>query len=106
MASRRPRSIARPRPTPSERAEAAQARRLRTLVARRARPRGYDRFELEFTEDSMGDPAIYVWFTVEDDLNPSKEKIASVNALVHDVTQALLDSGDGRFPYVQFRVAS
>lgn len=79
------------------------AAEIRKLVSKFAAPAGYDRFQLEFGEDATGDPAVWVWFIVEDDPMPSKEQVALASALAENVRNVLIDSGHDWWPYVGFR---
>lgn len=62
--------------------------------------KGYD---VEFGEDWEGDPAVRVWFLVDDDLRPSGEKVERVGRFTRDVAQALLDAELSHWPFVRLR---
>lgn len=94
------------KPSKAKGAPLAEASRLHDLVKEYAVKAGYERFQLEFGEDSTGTPAVWVWFIVDDDLKPSQEKLASANTLVKTVRSELIRSGEERWPYVSFRTAS
>lgn len=62
--------------------------------------KGYD---VEFGSDWEGDPAVYVWFLVDDDLRPSEEKLERVGRYMDKVTRALLDAELSHWPFVYLR---
>lgn len=83
-----------------------EARQIHALVRKHKLPPGVKTFELEFGEDSEGDPAVWVWFIVDDDLNPSPEKVSKLNKLARSVTTDIRSKIANRWPYVQFRAAA
>ena len=62
--------------------------------------------ELNFGRDWTGAPAAWIEFLVEDDLNPSDEKITRLNKLVNSVRRDLLRTKPVYWPYVGIRAAS
>jgi hypothetical protein len=59
---------------------------------------GYD---LAFTPDSTGMPAVYINLHITDDYHPSKEKIDRFSNLRRAITDKLLDRGLENYPYVR-----
>jgi hypothetical protein len=62
--------------------------------------RGYD---VEFGSDWEGDPAVYVWLVVDDDLRPSDDKLRRVGNFRRAVARALLDAELSHWPFVRLR---
>lgn len=93
-------------PAQQKGAPLAEVTQLHDLISKYANEAGYGRFQLEFGEDSTGTPAVWVWFIVDDDLNPSKAKLSSANTLAQRIRSEVIRSGQGRWPYVSFRAAS
>jgi len=82
-----------------------EAEMIRAGVEDRAFPPSVKGFAIEFGEDSTGDPAVWIWFEVDDDLNPSKEKLSELTGLYRSVTSDILKKlGGSPWPYVGFRV--
>ena len=79
---------------------------IRDIVSKLAAPTEFDRFKLDFGEDSTGTPAVWVRFIVEDNPQPSEEQVQAATALSHTVTRELLDQGYRWWPYVRFVAAS
>lgn len=76
------------------------------MVSQFAIPAGFDRFKLDFGEDSTGTPAVWVSFIVEDDPQPSKELVEAANRLANAVTRELIDQEFRWWPYVRFVAGS
>ncbi len=64
-------------------------------------PAGVRRLQFRFGEDSVGDPAVWIVLVADDDLNPSKEKIAALGRFIDEVQAAILRSDTERYPYSQ-----
>lgn len=77
-------------------------RRLRKLE----RPADIKGIEVELGEDSTGDPAAWIWLLVDDDLNPSREKLREVAEFAAAVRSALLQEGLLHWPYVRLRAST
>lgn len=82
----------------------AEAKKIHALLRRRRLPPSVRGFALEFGEDSTGDPAVWIWFEVDDDLRPSSRKLEELSELARSVTADILKKDFGRWPYVGFRV--
>lgn len=78
------------------------ATEIRDIVSRFAIPAGFDRFKLDFGEDSTGTPAVWVRFIVEDDPQPSKKQVEAATQLAQAVTGELLKQEYRWWPYVSF----
>jgi hypothetical protein len=59
--------------------------------------------KVDFGRDWIGAPAAWISYLVEDDLNPSKEKIVRLTKFAISVRDALLKTSPSYFPYVDFR---
>jgi hypothetical protein len=81
----------------------SEVRLVHKLVKRVGRPVGIQSFEVEFGEDSTGDAAVWVWFSIRDDFPTSKSGIDKLNEFATSVRQELLGSKLNRVPYVRFR---
>jgi hypothetical protein len=60
-------------------------------------------FEVSFGKDWAGDPAVWVWFRVLDDQNPSAGKISRLNQFANSVRDRLLGANIKYWPYIDFR---
>jgi hypothetical protein len=61
--------------------------------------------DFDFGEDSTGDPAVWIWLTVEDESQPSPKSIEGLTRFVTEVRSDLLRAGLRHWPYVRFRPA-
>jgi hypothetical protein len=84
-------------------ADSAEARTIQDIVTARPWPAAVKGYELEFGEDSTGDPAVWIWLAIDDDVRPSAEKIQELGEFRRDVQSAILDAHLSRWPYVGFR---
>ncbi len=64
-------------------------------------PEGVRRVEFHFGEDSEGAPAVWITFVAQDDLKPSKAKIAELQRVMNDVRSQVIRSDTERWPYVE-----
>ncbi len=76
---------------------------IRRIVVAMPWPEDVKGYDVEFGSDWEGDPAVYVWLVVDDDLRPSEEKLARVGRFTNEVTRALLDAELSHWPFVQLR---
>lgn len=61
-------------------------------------------FGVEFGDDSTGDPAVWIKFEIDQDDDPSTQKVNALNELTDSVTRLLLERlGPDPWPYVRFR---
>jgi hypothetical protein len=81
---------------------ADQTRKIRAAVKKAASPMGFDRFELEFGEDSTGDPAVWIKFSLKPGFKPTEQNLARLNDLSSAVKDQIFDAGVERLPYVDF----
>jgi hypothetical protein len=84
----------------------AEVRAILEILRRHRLPPGVEGPQLEFGEDSTGNPAVWLWFKIDEDLNPSDQKVSALNEFVRSVTADLLERKISRWPYVRFRVAA
>jgi len=83
-----------------------EVRRIHELVKRHRFPADVRSFEVNFGRDSTGDPAVWIWFLVQDDNNPSEEKIDGLNQFANSVRSDLLKADLRYWPYIDFRAAA
>jgi hypothetical protein len=76
---------------------------VRRIVDGMKGPQDVKGYDVEFGSDWEGDPAVYVWLVVDDDLRPSEEKLERVGRFMDDVRQALLDAELSHWPFVRLR---
>jgi hypothetical protein len=76
---------------------------IRRIVDGIPRPDDVKGYDVEFGSDWEGDPAVYVWFLVEDDLRPSEEKLERVGRYKNEVRRALLDAELSHWPFARLR---
>jgi hypothetical protein len=76
---------------------------IRRIVDGMPWPEDVKGYDVEFGSDWEGDPAVRVWFLIEDDLRPSKEKLQRVGRFMDEVTGALLDAELLHWPFVRLR---
>lgn len=58
-------------------------------------------FDLRFSKDSTGEPAVWVNFHICEDYKPSAKKIEGFVALKKEVSRKILDAGVDFWPYVR-----
>jgi len=80
-----------------------EVRKIRRVVKEHHFPPDVQAVELGFGRDWAGDPAAWIWYFVEDDHNPSKEKIARLNNFADSVRGELLKTRPSYWPYINFR---
>lgn len=64
-------------------------------------PEGVRRVGFRLGEDSEGAPAVWITLFANDDLKPSKEKIAELQRVANEVRSEVFRSGSERWPYVE-----
>ncbi len=83
-------------------ATGTEARLFHDIVRRIGRlPTGVRRVEFRFGEDSEGASAVWISLIADDDLKPSKEKIADLQRIAGEVRAEILRSDTDRWPYVE-----
>jgi hypothetical protein len=83
-----------------------EAKIVRDAVEKWCLPPNVRGFDIEFGEDSSGDPAVWIWLTIEDELKPSAQSISNLNGFVTNVRSDLLRRGPTHWPYVRYRRAA
>jgi hypothetical protein len=76
---------------------------IRRIVDGMSWPEDVKGYDVEFGSDWEGDPAVYVWFLIDDDLRPSEEKLERVGNFRRAVERALLDAELSHWPFVRLR---
>lgn len=83
-----------------------EAKIVRDVVRKWHLPSNVRGFDVEFGEDSSGDPAVWIWLTIKDELKPSAQSISNLNDFVTKVRSDLLRRGLTHWPYVRYRRAA
>lgn len=83
-----------------------EVRQVRAIIKSHRFPADVQGVEVKFGRDWTEAPAAWIEFLVEDDLNPSKEKIARLNDFANVVRRDLLKTKPLYWPYVGFRAKS
>ena len=83
-----------------------EVRQIQKVVKQHRFPPDVQAVEVNFGRDWTGDPAAWIVYLVEDDLNPSKEKISGLNKFADAVRSALLKTRPRYWPYIDFRATS
>ncbi len=78
---------------------------VEAVLRKQKLPDGVLGFEFQFGEDSTGDPALWIWFDVLDDLAPSKQKLTAYGSLAKAVKNELREKRISYWPFVRFRAA-
>ena len=82
-----------------------EVERIHGLIKSRKLPPGVKDFEIKFGTDSTGDLAMWILFLVEDDKNPSQEKISKLREFGNQIRTELLSADLRYWPYIDFRSA-
>jgi hypothetical protein len=87
--------------------EAAQIRRIVDARLRKdgRMLHGVKAVEVDFGEDSTGDPAVWISLTVDDEISPSQQRISELSDLARSLRDEILKTGIAYWPYVNFRVS-
>ncbi len=80
-----------------------ESTRIKALVKEVARPKGFERFELQFGEDSTGDAAVWISFLLDAEFPSTPERVRELTSLQSMVKSKLFESEIKRVPYVRFR---
>jgi hypothetical protein len=82
---------------------AEEVREIQKVVKSHRPPPDVRAVKVDFGRDWIGAPAAWISYLVEDDLDPSKEKITRLNKFTTSVRNALLKTSSSYFPYVGVR---
>jgi len=82
---------------------ADEVREIHKVVKSHRPPADVKAVKVDFGKDWIGAPAAWISYLVEDDLDPSREKIARLNKFTSSARNALLKTGPNYFPYVGVR---
>jgi hypothetical protein len=80
-----------------------EIRAIQDLLKKRPLPAAVKGIELEFGEDSTGDPAVWIWLLVDDDVAPSAAKLDELGRFQRGLLSDSIDAGLSHWPYVRFR---
>ena len=59
-------------------------------------------FDLAFSEDSSGMPAVWINLHVDNDNKPSADKVNRLRAVRRDISRRIVEKQSTPWPYVQF----
>jgi len=90
---------------PAKSSAGAEAEQIRELVQKAAEPEGFPAFELSFGEDSTGDPAVWIWFLIENADEATTSRLKAMRRLRERVQTTLFEHQIGRIPYIRYREA-
>jgi hypothetical protein len=82
---------------------ADEVREIHKVVKSHRPPADVRAVEVNFGKDWIGAPAAWISYLVEDDLDPSREKIIRLSKFTTAVRNALLKTSPSYFPYVGVR---
>jgi hypothetical protein len=83
-------------------ASAEEEELYREIARKHARlPEGVKRIDFRFGEDSTGASAVWIVLVAEEDINPSKDKIATLLRFGKEIESEILASDGRRWPYMQ-----
>jgi hypothetical protein len=82
---------------------AEEVREIQKVVKSHRPPADVKAVKVDFGRDWIGAPAAWISYLVEDDLDPSKEKILRLTKFTSLVQDALLKTSPSYFPYVGVR---
>src|SRR5882724_9203438 len=81
-----------------------ETRKIHEVIKRHTFPRTVKpKFEVNFGEDSSGQRAVWIWFSVDEDLKPSEAKISELTNFISSVRSDLLNADLAFWPYVDVR---
>ena len=89
--------------TPNEAATAKETRRIRALVRRNAKRKGFESFDVQLGEDWTHDPAVYISFYLDPDYPTDNASIDALLQVKDRVKDALYKAGVDRIAYVKYR---
>lgn len=87
---------------PAEVETESEERRIREVINKHDLPASVRGFELEFGTDSTGDPAVTIWFIVNDDSNPSKQELDQTTRFVRSTESDLMGLKLRHWPLIRF----
>jgi hypothetical protein len=82
---------------------AEEVRQIQKVVNSHRPPSDVRAVKVDFGRDWIGAPAAWISYLVEDDLDPSNEKIVRLTKFTSLVQDALLKTSPSYFPYVDVR---
>jgi hypothetical protein len=82
---------------------AEEVRQIQKVVNSHRPPSDVRAVKVDFGRDWIGAPAAWISYLVEDDLDPSNEKIVRLTKFTSLVQNALLKTSPSYFPYVGVR---
>jgi hypothetical protein len=78
---------------------------IREVVASIPLPEGIKLLRIEFRNDSTGDPALFLIYSIDESLKSDDEWIQDLSALTKTTRSRIRDLDETRFPYLRFVAA-
>ena len=82
--------------------EKADAQTIKLVLKSVHLPADVKSYQLEFTEDSTGMPAVWINLKVDEDNTPSDTKIEKLAQLKRRITSALFEKEITSWPYIRY----
>ena len=80
-----------------------EVRLIHNVVQANTSPEIVRDFEIKFGPDSLNNRAVWVQLVVDNDLNPSHDKISRLTTISKKIRSALLQENLNYWPYVEYR---
>lgn len=80
-----------------------EEQRIRDVVERRALPKFFRGYDVEFGADWAGDPAVTVWLLVDTERATTPDEMDAIHGFVQHTGRELVELGLSHWPYVRFR---
>ena len=81
----------------------AEEARIREILGKWRFPPNVRDYQLDFGTDSVGDPAVYIVFTVDDARDPSDQTVKNVTDFSRELRNQLLRAGVRHWPHFRFQ---
>jgi len=78
---------------------------IREVVASIPPPEGIKLLRIQFREDSTGDPALFIIYSIDESLKSDEEWVKDLADLTQVVRSRIRDLDEPRFPYFHFVAA-
>lgn len=83
-----------------------ELREIRDLVRGRTLPQAIKDVQVSFGLDSSGDSAVWILLIVDDDVNPTKQKLSDLTRFATEIKSDVIQRFPAHWPYVEFRSAA
>jgi hypothetical protein len=82
-------------------ASGKEAQQLQEVLRRhRPWPKGVERVQLRYGEDSEGSPAVWIVFVASNNMETSKEALAAIRHAAEELRSDIRQTGTVRWPYI------